>query len=113
MRQWGTRQPNIIPGETVPEETPVPSGGLVLEGSVALEETILGVDVAERQSVDARRQGTQNHSRGEVTVDDGNSIDTVELDPTRICSAPRDSTSVEFKPYRVALIHEQKVSIQR
>jgi len=51
-------------GETVPEETPVPSGGLVLERSVALEETTLGVDVG-----------------GEVTVDDGNSVDTVELDP--------------------------------
>lgn len=46
-------------------------------------------------------------------MDDGNSVDTVELDPTRICSAPRDSTRAEFRPYQVALIHGQRVRTPR
>jgi len=50
-------------GETVLEETPVLSGGLVLERSVVLKETTL-VNVG-----------------GEDRVDDGNCVDTVELDP--------------------------------
>ena len=60
-----------------------------------------------------RRQGTQNHSQDKLKVDDGNSVDTVELDPTRICSAPRDSTRAEFRPYQVALIHGQRVRTPR
>lgn len=60
-------------GGTVLEETPVLSGGLVLERSVTLEETTLGVDEGVPLVV--------VDVGGEVTVDDGNCVDTVELDP--------------------------------
>lgn len=56
-------------GETVLEETPVLGGGLVLERSVALEEVDEGVPLVLVNVED------------KVRVDDGNSVDTVELDP--------------------------------
>ena len=99
--------PNVVPGRTVLEEVPGLGGT-----SVDVEESVsvVLVEVSGRRSTIADKSAIEKKLlRDEVKVEDGNSVDTVELDAARSCLVARNPTRAVQNAYLgVALVHRLK-----